>query len=82
MQVLRADSRLLELPLDLVRCESLQSLDAATCGRLLNKNYRYVRGRPHVISDIPPPFVGRSITDGALTAMGGLVADLRDWTNV
>lgn len=25
--------------LDLVRCESLQSLDAATCSRLLNKNY-------------------------------------------
>lgn len=25
--------------LDLIRCESLQSLDAATCSRLLNKNY-------------------------------------------
>lgn len=24
---------------DLIRCESLQSLDAATCSRLLNKNY-------------------------------------------
>ena len=38
-QVLRADRRLLGLPLDLVRCESLQSLDPATCGRLLTKNY-------------------------------------------
>lgn len=27
---------------DLIRCESLQSLDAATCSRLLNKNYSYV----------------------------------------
>lgn len=27
------------LPLDLVRCEALQNLDADTCRRLLNKNY-------------------------------------------
>jgi hypothetical protein len=27
------------LGLDLIRCESLQSLDAATASRLLSKNY-------------------------------------------
>lgn len=27
------------LPVDLVRCESLQSLDPAICSRLLSKNY-------------------------------------------
>ena len=26
--------------LDLLRCESLNSLDVAACGRILNKNYR------------------------------------------
>jgi uncharacterized membrane protein len=26
----------------LIRCESLQSLDPATCSRLLNKNYMWV----------------------------------------
>ncbi|KAF0309275.1 Protein FAM91A1 [Amphibalanus amphitrite] len=42
IQALRSEQRLLGLPLDLVRCESLQSLDPATCGRLLTKNYRQV----------------------------------------
>lgn len=31
---------LLPSGLDLVRCESLHSLDAATCSRLLNKKYK------------------------------------------
>ncbi|PNF32474.1 Protein FAM91A1 [Cryptotermes secundus] len=35
----RAMGEELNLALDLIRCESLQSLDPATCTRLLNKNY-------------------------------------------
>ena len=31
------------LPLDLLRCESLQSLDQGTASRLLSKHYRYVK---------------------------------------
>jgi len=32
------------LGVDLLRCESLLGLDPATCARVLNKNYAYVRG--------------------------------------
>jgi len=38
----RAMGEDLNLALDLIRCESLQSLDPATCTRLLNKNYMWV----------------------------------------
>ncbi|OQR74619.1 protein FAM91A1-like, partial [Tropilaelaps mercedesae] len=41
VRFLRYNVRLFDppLPLDLVRCEALQNLDADTCRRLLNKNY-------------------------------------------
>ncbi|XP_037089725.1 protein FAM91A1-like [Pollicipes pollicipes] len=64
IQVLRCNPRLLELPLDLVRCESLQSLDPATCGRLLNKNYQVLvsmcplsmESRALASAELPPHF--------------------------
>ncbi|XP_049846407.1 protein FAM91A1 isoform X1 [Schistocerca gregaria] len=59
----------LNLPLDLVRCESLQSLDPATCTRLLVKNYRLLVSmaplskeiRP--ISSCMPPHLGPAIPE-------------------
>lgn len=32
----------IDLFTDLLRCESLNSLDSAACGRVLQKNYRYL----------------------------------------
>jgi len=64
IQVLRCDPQLLDLPLDLVRCESLHSLDAPTRGRLLNKNYRVLvsmcplsmESRALASTELPPHF--------------------------
>lgn len=57
------------LPLDLIRCESLQSLDSATCTRLLSKNYSLLVSmaplskeiRP--ISSCVPPHLGPAIPE-------------------
>nr|CAD7455305.1 unnamed protein product [Timema tahoe] len=57
------------LALDLIRCESLQSLDPATCTRLLNKNYALLVSmaplskeiRP--ISSCVPPHLGPAIPE-------------------
>ncbi|EEB14279.1 conserved hypothetical protein [Pediculus humanus corporis] len=39
---------------DLIRCESLQSLDAATCSRLLNKNYALLVSMAPLSKEISP----------------------------
>ncbi|CAM1299012.1 FAM91A1 (predicted) [Pycnogonum litorale] len=57
------------LGLDLIRCESLQSLDPGTCTRLLNKNYRLLVSmapltheiRP--VSSCSPPHIGPAIPE-------------------
>ncbi|XP_043227959.1 protein FAM91A1-like [Amphibalanus amphitrite] len=68
IQALRSEQRLLGLPLDLVRCESLQSLDPATCGRLLTKNYRVL------VSMCPLSMESRALTAAELPAHFGPAA--------
>ncbi|KAJ9590387.1 hypothetical protein L9F63_016578, partial [Diploptera punctata] len=65
----RAMGEELNLALDLIRCESLQSLDPATCSRLLNKNYMLLVSmaplskeiRP--ISSCMPPHLGPAVPE-------------------
>lgn len=65
----RAMGEDLNLALDLIRCESLQSLDPATCTRLLNKNYMLLVSmaplskeiRP--ISSCMPPHLGPAVPE-------------------
>ncbi|KAJ4442241.1 hypothetical protein ANN_12107 [Periplaneta americana] len=65
----RAMGEELNLALDLIRCESLQSLDPATCTRLLNKNYTLLVSmaplskeiRP--ISSCVPPHLGPAVPE-------------------
>ncbi|BES93001.1 Family with sequence similarity 91, member A1 [Nesidiocoris tenuis] len=40
--------------LDLIRCESLQSLDKETCARLLNKNYRLLVSMAPLSGEVTP----------------------------
>ncbi|XP_076341540.1 protein FAM91A1 isoform X2 [Tachypleus tridentatus] len=42
------------LGLDLIRCESLQTLDVETCGRLLNKNYALLVSMAPLSNEIRP----------------------------
>lgn len=57
------------LGLDLLRCESLQSLDHATCARLLNKNYALLVSMAPLSNEIrpvascSPPHIGPAIPE-------------------
>ncbi|CAN8001751.1 unnamed protein product [Ixodes hexagonus] len=57
------------LGLDLVRCESLQNLDAETCARLLNKNYALLVSMAPLSNEVrpvtscTPPHLGPAIPE-------------------
>uniref|UniRef100_T1J6S9 FAM91 N-terminal domain-containing protein n=1 Tax=Strigamia maritima TaxID=126957 RepID=T1J6S9_STRMM len=57
------------LGLDLIRCESLLSLESATCARLLNKNYALLvsvaplSNEVRTVGGISPPHLGPAISE-------------------